>query len=181
MRRLLGLAMALLPLSAQAAPAARTGMLEVEPGISLHYEKIGSGRDIVIVPGGFLLAEDLRALARPNRTLIFYDMRNRGRSSRVAADDRISIEADVADLEAIRRRFGARKASLIGYSYLGLMTMLYTARYPERVARVVQIGPVPIKYDTIFPADLVWTDPTPVISAEAAAPILKAYVDYDRL
>lgn len=138
-------------------------MIEVEPGVRLHVERIGSGPNVVIVPGGFLYNGDLQALARPDRTLVLYDMRNRGRSSRVERDDQISLQADVADVEAVRRHVGAERISLIGYSYLGMMVMLYTAEHPGRVDRVVQLGPVAMRFDTEFPSDLVWTDPAPVI------------------
>jgi pimeloyl-ACP methyl ester carboxylesterase len=156
-------ALLLLTPNAAAAGEARTGMVETAPGIRLHYEKIGDGPQLVIVPGGFLHDSGIRSLARPGRTLILYDMRNRGASSRVERDDQISIEADVADLKAIHDRFGAGKTSLIGYSYLGLMTVLYALDRPDKVERIVQIGPVPIKFGTELPADLIWRDPAPVI------------------
>lgn len=154
-------------------PAAATAeTLEVEPGISLYVERIGRGHQVIIVPGGFLYYGALQVLARPDRTLVLYDMRNRGRSSRVENDAQISLQADVADLEAVRRHVGAERTSLIGYSYLGMMTMLYAAEHPSRVDRVVQLGPVPMRFGTEYPADMVWRDSAPVIPADREAEVV---------
>ena len=149
-------------------------LFESEPGIRLHLERIGTGPQVVIVPGGFLHGEDLRRLARRNRTVLLYDMRNRGRSSHVSDDSRISIEADVADLEAVRRHVGARRVSLIGYSYLGMMVMLYAVRHPDHVDRVVQLGPVPMEFRAPLPRDLIWDDPFPIIPASETAALTRS-------
>lgn len=142
------------------------GVIEAEPGIRLYYERFGSGPQVVIVPGRFLFNADVRPVLGPERTVIFYDMRNRGRSSRVADDQRISINSDVGDLEAVRRFSGADRVSVIGYSYLGMMAALYASKHPNRVERLVQIGPVPIEFGTQFPQDLAWKDANPVVPEE---------------
>lgn len=159
----------LLPAIARAAE-----MIEVEPGVSLYAERIGDGPKVVIIPGGFLYDASIARLAGPDRTLILYDMRNRGRSSPVTRDDQISIEADVADIEAVRRHYSAERVSLIGYSYLGLVTMVYAAEHPDRIDRVVQFGPVAMRWDTEFPMDLVWTDPAPVMPPDELAAVERA-------
>jgi pimeloyl-ACP methyl ester carboxylesterase len=163
------LSLLLLLLGPLAARASETGMIEASDGVRLYYERIGDGPETVIVPGGFLFGPEIRRLAKPERSLIVYDMRNRGRSSRVEDDAAISIQADIADLETVRHHFDAGRMSLVGYSYLGLMTALYALDHPERVDRLVQIGPVPIRYGTQFPDDLMWRDPVPVIPPEEIA------------
>ena len=136
--------------SQMAAP--ERGDIQVNADVRIHYEKIGNGPQVIIVPARLYLARDFAALARADRTLIFYDMRNRGASSRVADGSTLTILADVRDLEAVRAHFKAERVSLIGYSYLGLMVALYASEHPERVERMVQIGPVPRRFDTPFPA-----------------------------
>ncbi len=131
-----------------------TGHVETAPGVRLYYERHGSGPQVIIVPGRLFMPE-FRALARPDRTLILYDMRNRGASSPVEGGAQLTILHDVADLEAVRKHFGAERFSTIGYSYLGLMVLLYAAEHPERVDRVVQIGPVARKFGTPYPKE--WT------------------------
>jgi pimeloyl-ACP methyl ester carboxylesterase len=128
------------------------GHVDTAPGVSIYYERYGSGPNFLLIPGRLFMPE-LAALARPDRTLIQYDMRNRGLSKRVEDAAQISIMGDVADVEALRRHFGAEKVSLVGYSYLGLMVALYAAEHPDRVERLVQIGAVPRKFGTAYPAD----------------------------
>lgn len=160
--------MLLLAPLAQAQERSR-GMIEAAPGVQLAYERIGSGPELVIVPGGFLFEGAFDALARPGRTLVLYDMRNRGRSSPVEDPALISLAADVADLDAVRRHFGADKVRLVGWSYLGLMTALYAVEHPGRVERLAQVGPVPMKWDAALPEDLSWKDAAPVVPPAVAA------------
>jgi proline iminopeptidase len=165
-------------LAAPAALAQRTaGMIDAAPGVQLAYQKIGSGPEVVIVPGGFLYEGAVEALATPGRTLILYDMRNRGGSNAITDPALVTLEADVADLEAVRRHAGAEKVRLIGWSYLGLMTALYAVEHPGRVERLVQIGPVAMKWDAPQPQDLVWRDPAPVIPAALDAELEKLRAD----
>jgi len=82
--------------------------------------------------------------------MISYDMRNRGRSDSLTDTSKISIQADVNDLEAVCRHFNAPKVSLIGESYLGMMVVLYATQHPEYVERIVQIGPVPRKFGSKY-------------------------------
>ena len=148
---LLALVMAVMAGPAAAAPD-QSGRVETAPGVSIYYERYGSGPNVVLVPNRLFMPE-FAALARPDRTLVLYDMRNRGQSGRVEDAAKITILEDVADVEALRRHFAAERVSLVGYSYLGLMVALYATQHPERVARLVQIGSVPRKFGTAFPAD----------------------------
>lgn len=143
-----------LVLFAAAAPAAETeGFLETEPGVRLYWRSAGAGETAAIVPGGFLYDGDFDVLAQ-DRRVIFYDMRNRGRSSRVTDPALLTIEADVRDLEAIRRHFDIDRFATIGYSYLGKMVVLYALEHPERVDRIVQIGPVAMSFGSLIPPTL---------------------------
>ena len=150
------------------APQPTEGFVTVEQGVELYYVKVGSGAQTVILPARLFTFEDFRWLAG-RYTLISYDMRNRGRSSRVEDLARISLAADVADLEAIRRHFGVAKAHLIGYSYLGLMVMLYALDHPQHVERIVQLGPVPLKFGTEYRPEYVATDRQEVIDRHGGA------------
>jgi proline iminopeptidase len=124
-------------------PRAEAFQVQTAPGVTLYVVKYGAGPNVVIAPGRLFIENEFRDLARPDRTLVLYDMRNRGASSRVEDESQINIAEDVRDLEALRRHLGAPRASLIGYSYLGLMVALYATEHPDRVERLVQIGPVP--------------------------------------
>jgi proline iminopeptidase len=165
-RLLLALLLAV-PVAAFAQSPTAKGHVDTSPGISIYYERYGSGPNVVLIPGRFLMPE-FAALARPDRSIILYDMRNRGRSGRVEDASRITIMGDVEDVEALRRHFGAEKVSLVGFSYLGLMVPIYATRHPDRVERLVQIGPVPRKFGTPYPADQQAGNDTLSSEAEAA-------------
>jgi pimeloyl-ACP methyl ester carboxylesterase len=136
-----------------AEPNLEKGYVKTHDGYRLYYEKAGSGKQVVILPNRLFMIQDFRKLAE-ERILISYDMRNRGKSDRVEDVAAITIENDVRDLEAVRRHFNVARFTPIGYSYLGLMVVLYAAQHPERLERIVQIAPVPRKWDTEYPAHL---------------------------
>lgn len=167
MLRLLLALIIVAPVAAKAQAPTAKGQVDTAPGVSIYYERYGNGPKFVLVPGRMLMPE-FTALARPERTLILYDMRNRGRSGRVEETAKISILGDIEDVEALRRHFGADKISLVGFSYLGLMVPLYAAEHPDRVERLVQIGPVPRKFGTPYPSDLQAGNDTLSSEAEAA-------------
>jgi proline iminopeptidase len=131
---------------------------------------VGSGAQSVIVPASLFLFRDLSKLAS-GRRMIFYDMRGRGRSDRVADSTHISIQWDVRDLETVRKHFGVESFTPIGWSYLGLMVMMYAAEHPEHVERVVQIGPVSRKFRTEYPRDLTASDLPPIPDSAGRAEI----------
>ena len=155
--------------SESAAPsAAREGHLTADDGARLSYRVVGSGGPVVIVPGGLFLEREFERLAR-GRTVVFYDMRGRGRSDPVADSTRITIQHEVRDLEAVRRHIGAERVALVGWSYLGMLVMRYAAEYPGRVTRIVQLGPLARDFRTRFPDSLVAHDPVPVLDPKEVA------------
>jgi pimeloyl-ACP methyl ester carboxylesterase len=137
------------------------GYVATADGVRLFYQKIGSGTPSVIVPAHLFLFRDFQRLAK-GRSVIFYDMRDRGRSDAVNDPKRITIQNDVDDLETIRAHFAIDKPHLIGFSYLGMMVMLYATQHPGHVGRIVQIGPVPRRFDAKYPATLTAQDTTSV-------------------
>jgi proline iminopeptidase len=119
------------------------GFVEVEEGIELYYRRVGDGPEAVVIPGGMYLEEEFKRLAAADRTLLFYDMRGRGKSTTITDAAKLGIEYELADLDTLRRHFGFEYVSLIGSSYLGGVVVRYALRYPEQVERIVQIGPIP--------------------------------------
>ncbi len=136
---------------------AREGFVTARDGMRLFYTRTGSGPVRLIVPGGFLGLESTGWLPKKG-SAVFYDMRGRGRSSEVPPDGDFTIEADVLDLEDVRKEVGTERFSLVGYSYLGLVAALYATRFPDRVDRLVALGPVPRKAGTSYPPALVYQD-----------------------
>ncbi|MGH9817508.1 MAG: alpha/beta fold hydrolase, partial [Candidatus Acidiferrales bacterium] len=140
------------PVAAQrdSGPALQEGYITTPDGVRLYYVKAGRGARTVILPARLFTFADFQWLAE-DYTLIAYDMRNRGRSETVADSSLITFKADVEDLETIRRHFEIEKFSAIGYSYLGKLVIIYALQHPERIERLIQIGPVPLTFDTDYP------------------------------
>ena len=155
------------------------GYVTTPDGVRLFYQKVGAGPQSVILPARLFLIRDFRRLAK-GRTLIFYDMRDRGRSDAIQDPKRITIQNDVDDLEAIRRHFAIDRANLVGFSYLGMMVMLYATEYPDHVDRIVQIGPVPRKFDAKYPPSLTAQDrasvPDPALMKQLAEMEKNGYI-----
>jgi len=118
------------------------GFLNTVDGGRLYFSTFGEGSKSVVFPNGMHLIDDFQRFA-DSRRLIFYDVRNRGKSDAVtdAAKLERGIHNDVDDLETVRRHFGIGKLDVIGHSYTGLMVALYAMKYPEHTNRVVQIAP----------------------------------------
>jgi pimeloyl-ACP methyl ester carboxylesterase/ketosteroid isomerase-like protein len=113
------------------------GFITTPDGVKLHYRKTGSGPTI-IVPLEFLLWDEMSKLA-DRATVIAYDLRSRGRSTKTEA---ISIQNDVKDLETVRKYFNVDRFTPVGFSYLGMMVALYAREHPERIEKLVQVAPL---------------------------------------
>ncbi len=115
------------------------GFVDAEGGAKLYYRKMGRGPLTIIAPLDYVFHDAFKQFA-DIATVITYDGRNRGKSSRVDINT-MSIQQDVRDLEAVRAQLKVEKFVPIGYSYLGKMVVMYAAAHPERVSRVVQLSP----------------------------------------
>lgn len=78
-------------------------------------------------------------LAR-GRELFYYDQRGGGRSP-VPRDTAVGWREHVADLEALRALLGQERVTLLGYSWGGLLAVLYFLEFPDRVERLALISP----------------------------------------
>src|SRR2546422_2446312 len=115
-------------------------------GVRLFTRRAGDGPPVVVLHGGpgahhdYLLPQyDL--LAR-GRTLLYYDQRGGGRSP-VGRDTPVGWREHVADLEALRRHWSIDRLTLLGYSWGGLLAVLYWLEHPERVDRLALVSPAP--------------------------------------
>ncbi|HLK69251.1 MAG TPA: alpha/beta hydrolase [Bryobacteraceae bacterium] len=135
------------------------GYVTTEDDVRLFFQKSGDGREAVIIPNAVHMIDSFRHLAG-QRTVIFFDLRNRGGSDAVTDGARSmpGIHHDVEDIEAVRRHFGVERCSLIGHSYLGLTVILYAMRCTPQVSRVVQIGAPAARAGTEYAPELMWSD-----------------------
>lgn len=114
--------------------------------IQLFVRRIGQGPPVVVLHGGpgadhEYLRPGFDALAR-DRELIYYDQRGGGRSA-VARDVPVGWTEQVADLEALRESWGLERLTIAGYSWGGLLAMLYALEHRDRVGRLALISPAP--------------------------------------
>jgi proline iminopeptidase len=76
----------------------------------------------------------------------FYDQLGSGLSARLADPAGYTVARQVADLEAIRQRIGARQVILMGSSWGASLVASYLASHPPDVAKAVFTSPAPIDY-----------------------------------
>ena len=115
-------------------------------GVDLFVRRVGSGPPTVVLHGGpgahhDYLLPGFDALAR-NRELIYYDQRGGGRSP-VPRTTPVGWREHVADLEALRESWGLEQLTLAGYSWGGLLALLYGLEHPGRLERLALISPAP--------------------------------------
>ncbi len=134
------------------APAAgaqwEEGSVETSDGLSLHYRLYGAaaGAPIVLLHGGpgqsFMgVGPDLVPLSQ-HGPFLQYDQRGGGRSQRDPNAASQTVETHVEDLETLRIHFGYECMVLVGHSWGCTLGAHYAQRYPERVARMILIGPM---------------------------------------
>lgn len=108
--------------------------------------RTGAGQPVVVLHGGpgadhGYLLPGFDALA-DGRELIYYDQRGGGRSA-VARDVPVGWTEHVADLEGLREHWGIERLTLAGYSWGGLLALLYALEHPERIGRLALVSPAP--------------------------------------
>jgi proline iminopeptidase len=146
MKLLLAFAFILLPALLPAQTVAHAKGVAHTEDVDLGYETLGSAGSalpVIAVNGGpglshaYMVQNDLWERIARRRLVVFYDQRGTGASKRLKAGASQSMDAQVADLEAVRQKLGLEKVALVGDSYGGLLSMAYAAAHPEHVARLV--------------------------------------------
>lgn len=116
-------------------------------GATIFERRVGSGPPTVVLHGGpgahhDYLLPGFDLLAR-GRTLVYYDQRGGGRSQ-VDREVPVGWQEQVADLEALRDLWGFDRLSLAGYSWGGLLALLYALAHPDRVDSLALVSPAPV-------------------------------------
>ena len=143
-------------------------------GVDLYEYRSGNGPEVVVLHGGpgaqhdYLLPGFDRLAS--GRTLVYYDQRGGGRSP-VGRDVSVGWREHVDDLAALRDLWRLDRLHLCGYSWGGLLAMLFTVTYPERVASLALVSPAPAaqRERLEFEQNLARRNATPELIAERAA------------
>lgn len=110
------------------------GSLEKTPIIFLHGG-----------PGGYVhssIIETLTSLAVLGHDVFLYDQRGSGLSERLDSYSDINFEKHLKDLEEIiSTKVGAAKVILIGHSFGANVVSHYSARYPDKIEKLIFSGP----------------------------------------
>jgi len=121
-------------------------MVDVD-GVRLYTRRVGAGPPVVVLHGGpgahhdYLLPQyDL--LAR-RRMLLYYDQRGGGRSP-IPRNTPAGWREHVADLEQLREQWRLDRVALLGYSWGGLLAVLYALEHPDRIERLALVCPAPV-------------------------------------
>lgn len=135
----------LMPSALSAQVAHRTGSVHTQE-VDLGYETFGlPGAEIPIIavnggPGlshAYMMQNDLWQRVAAHRLVVLYDQRGTGASKHMQPNARQTMEAQVTDLDAIRRTLTLDRVAVLGDSYGGMIAMAYAAAHPEHVARLI--------------------------------------------
>jgi pimeloyl-ACP methyl ester carboxylesterase len=120
--------------------------------VSICYNVAGSGPLLIIQAPGWgigssYLLNGLAPLAQ-HHTVLVYDTRGSGQSSRPTDAKRMSTADMVDDLEQLRKFWGLDSMTLLGHSHGGAIALSYAALYPQRVRRLVLVDSSIQGYDS---------------------------------
>jgi proline iminopeptidase len=136
-----------------AAPAEREGRL-AGAGVELFARWVGDGGPTVVAlhggPGAShdYLRPQFDALAH-ERTILYYDQRGGGRSV-VPRDVPLGWREQVADLAAIAGGAVPAPLTLLGFSWGGLLALLFAIEHPELVAPAGTHADVRARFERTF-------------------------------
>jgi proline iminopeptidase len=142
----------------------------------LIYGHPGKTTPVIAVNGGpglshvYMVQNNVWPTIARNREVVLYDQRGTGRSTRLAPNAPQTMDAQVADLEALRAKLGFPKFNLVGDSFGGLIAMAYAAKYPQHVSHLVLSDSAPPAWKLMVH---LLPDVFPDVEAQDAAAIRK--------
>jgi 3-oxoadipate enol-lactonase len=108
--------------------------------INFAYETSGRGKPLVLVHGwgaeSGMYAEQMEAFSR-HYTVIVYDQRGHGKSTKLPRTDDYAIDRFAEDLASILDVLGYARVRLLGHSMGGNVALSFALGYPERVEKLV--------------------------------------------
>jgi len=118
------------------------------PEVDIAYETLGAAGialPVIAINGGpglthaYMVQNDVWERIARRHLVVFYDQRGTGASKPRGAAAALSqtMDAQVADLEAVRQALKLERIALVGDSYGGLVAMAYAAAHPQHVAKLV--------------------------------------------
>jgi proline iminopeptidase len=127
------------------AAAQETGVVKT-PDVELAtfvYGPPGTTSPVIVANGGpglshiYMVQNGVWASISKTHRIVFYDQRGTGKSNRLAPGASQEMAAQIADLEAVRAKFGFEKFALVGDSYGGFLAMAYAAAHPGHIEKLI--------------------------------------------
>jgi proline iminopeptidase len=112
----------------------------------LAYEVYGQPTaeiPVIAVNGGpglshkYMMQNNVWQRLAEKRQIVFYDQRGTGNSTRIQPGASQAIDAQVADMEAVRAHFSFQLIDIVGDSYGGFLAMAYATAHPQRVHKLI--------------------------------------------
>lgn len=128
-----------------AQPAPATGIIHTS-AVDLAYEVYGKPTNevpVIAVNGGpglshkYMIQNNVWQRLAERRQVVFYDQRGTGKSTRIEPGASQQIDAQVADLEAVRLHFGFQKIDIVGDSYGGFLAIAYAVAHPVYIHKMI--------------------------------------------
>jgi pimeloyl-ACP methyl ester carboxylesterase len=116
---------------------------------------VGAARTLIVINGGpgydsQQMFRGFRGLASPSRRVVAYDQRGVGRTPAPRSKNGLTdytLDAFVADLEALRVRLAVSKLDVLGHSFGALIAAAYAAAHPDRVRSLALVSGLPMSIE----------------------------------
>ncbi|WP_223034070.1 alpha/beta fold hydrolase [Hanstruepera marina] len=120
---------------------------------NLFYKTIGQGKPIIVLhggPGGYFNHDYpyLKDLSK-NYKLIFFDQRGTGKSSCEINENEIKTAKFIQDINVVSDSLDIKKINLLGVSWGGLLSMMYTIENPQKVDKILLIGTAGLEKESL--------------------------------
>lgn len=111
---------------------------------AIEHEVRGSGPPCLLAPVGwgidYTLWAHYLADLETKLTMIYFNPRGIGDSSKITSPSDCSVDSIVSDMERLRKHLGFEKIAVMGHSAGGFSALKYAIRRPENVSALVLIG-----------------------------------------
>lgn len=107
-------------------------------GKRIHYEEYGQGKPLIILNGIMMSCASWAEFVEPfseNNRLILVDFLDQGKSDRMEGAYEQSLQAEV--VLALMDHLELERACIMGISYGGEVALQFSAKYPDRVDRLM--------------------------------------------
>ena len=132
-------------LLAQAPPPPTPGVAKTlaRPDLVLHYTDFGQGEPVLVLMGGpgmygAPMTPVAQMIAKRARAIL-PDQRGTGQSMPKDAGG-LTMDATLADFEALRKDLGLQQWFVLGNSWGGMVALDYAAKYPSSIKGLLLVG-----------------------------------------